>query len=163
MATPEHHDYDGITEDRERRPPVYFTVLFYGLIVWGVVFCAFYLLSGWSSSSEFQVKMQTHADKTKPAAAAPVAAVPAVPAATAAGTPDAKILFADKCAVCHGADAKGGFGPDLTAAKYQYGKTGEAIGTSIAQGRGNGRMPAFAGQLKSAEIQALTDYLLSLK
>ena len=44
----------------EQRPPVYFTVLFYGLIVWGVAFCAFYLLSGWSSQAEFQAKMRNH-------------------------------------------------------------------------------------------------------
>lgn len=162
MAKPEHHDYDGITEDRERRPPVYFTVLFYGLIVWGVAFCAFYLLSGWSSNSEFQAKMQAHENRATAAVSAPVAAAPAGSAATA-GKPDAKALYADKCAMCHGADATGGFGPNLASDKYEYGRTGEAITASIAQGRGNGKMPAFAGQLKPEEIKALADYLLSLK
>lgn len=176
MAHPEHHDYDGITENREQRPPVYFTVLFYGLIVWGVAFCAFYLLSGWSSHSEFQVKMQTHEAQHQIAAVPaekPVATPPAPPKvpepaaapATAAATikPDAKALFAGKCAMCHGADAKGGFGPNLTAAKYEYGKNREAIAMSITKGRGNGKMPAFDGQLKREEIYALADYLLTLK
>ena len=161
MAKPDHHDYDGITEDRERRPPVYFTVLFYGLIVWGVAFSAFYLLSGWSSSSEFQARMQAHETKSQAAAATPVAT--AAPAAAPAGKPDAKSLFADKCAMCHGADARGGFGPNLTADKYEYGKTGEAVTASIAQGRGNGKMPAFANQLKPEEIKVLVEYLLALK
>jgi len=182
MAHPEHHDYDGITENREQRPPVYFTVLFYGLIVWGVAFCAFYLLSGWSSQGEFQVKMQAHearqqvaaAPAAKPAATPPAAAKAPEPAAApataaapavAAGKPDAKALFAGKCAMCHGADGKGGFGPNLTAPadKYEYGKTRQAIYMSIEQGRGNGKMPGFAGQLKREEIYALADYLLSLK
>lgn len=178
MTNSDHHDFDGITENREQRPPVYFTVLFYGLIVWGVAFCAFYLLSGWSSDAEFQVKMQAHetggqstgtppAAKTEPAVkpaepAPPQApAVAAAPAATA--KPDAKALFAEKCAMCHGADAKGGFGPDLTAAKYEYGKNREALAVSIGQGRGNGKMPAFDGQLKREEIFALADYILTLK
>jgi len=186
MTNSNHHDFDGITENREQRPPVYFTVLFYGLIVWGVAFCAFYLLSGWSSDAEYQVKMQAHqtggqgmatppAARTEPAvkpgepAPAPPrapepAAAPAVAAVPAtAAKPDAKALFAEKCAMCHGADAKGGFGPNLTAAKYEYGKNREAIAMSITQGRGNGKMPAFDGQLKREEIFALADYLLSLK
>lgn len=178
MAQNEHHDFDGITENREQAPPVYFTVLFYGLIVWGVVFCAFYLLSGWSSQSEFQEKMKVH--EGGPVAAMPAATSkvtepspkPPEPAATPAAVatapatvakPDAKTLFAGKCAMCHGADGKGGFGPDLTRASYEYGKDREAIAMSIGQGRGNGKMPPFDGQLKREEIYALADYLLTLK
>lgn len=186
MANQEPHDFDGITENREQRPPVYFTVLFYGLIVWAVAFSAFYLLSGWSSDAEFQAKMQAHETRHQPAAEAPAskaepaepptpspgpgaaaapAAAPAVAAAApvAAARPDAKALFAEKCAMCHGADTRGGFGPDLAAASYEHGKTREAVTVSIAQGRGDGRMPGFEGQLSSTEIAALTDYLLALK
>lgn len=179
------HDFDGIIENRVNNPPVYFTVLFYGLIVWGVVFCAFYLLSGWSSDAEFQAKMRAHENRGQSASASPEtkteapakaaepapaqapepAAAPATTTAAPADTakPDGKGLYAGKCAMCHGADAKGGFGPDLTAGTYEYGKNREAIFLSIAQGRGNGKMPAFEGQLKREEIYALADYLLSLK
>jgi cytochrome c oxidase cbb3-type subunit 3 len=171
------HEVDGIIENRETAAPVYFTVLFYGLIIWGVAFTAFYLLSGWSSDAEFQAKMKAHEEQQQTAAAAP--APKAEPAATqpaaasapgavaaaapaAGATPDGKALFADKCAMCHGADAKGGFGPDLTAASYEYGKSREAIYQTIAEGRGNNKMPSFAGQLNRAEIYAVADYLLSL-
>lgn len=51
---------DGIVEDREKAPPVYFNILFYGLIVWGVIFIAYFLLSGWSSHQEFEQKMKVH-------------------------------------------------------------------------------------------------------
>lgn len=170
------HEFDGIIENRVSSPPVYFTVLFYGLIIWAVAFCAFYLLSGWSSDAEFQAKMKAHEEQHQAAAApAPKKAAPApqqaaesTPAAVAgqaSGTgtaPDAKAIFAAKCAMCHGADAKGGFGPDLTAAEYEYGKNREAIYQTIAEGRANNKMPAFAGQLKREEIYALADYLLSL-
>jgi len=50
---------DGI-EDRHRKPPVYFNVLFYGLIIWGVLFSAYFILSGWSSHTEFQQKMTAY-------------------------------------------------------------------------------------------------------
>ena len=180
MAQPEHHDFDGITENREQRPPVYFTVLFYGLIIWAVAFCAFYLLSGWSSDAEFQAKMQAHegqqqssvAESAPKAAPVPTTApvtVPspapqaAAPAAVASAPPDAKALYAGKCAMCHGADGKGGFGPNLAADQYEYGKTRQAIFLSISQGRANNKMPAFEGQLRREEIYALVDYLLTLK
>lgn len=180
MTNTEHHDFDGITENREQRPPVYFTVLFYGLIVWGVAFCAFYLLSGWSSQAEFQEKMKLHETGGKIASAPAVAAKPAEPvppkapeakaapatvaaAAATSAKPDAKALYAGKCAMCHGVDAKGGFGSDLTGATFEYGKNREAIAMSIAQGRGNGKMPPFDGQLKREEIYALADYILTLK
>lgn len=187
MGQHEHHDFDGITENREQRPPVYFTVLFYGLIVWGVAFSAFYLLSGWSSDAEFQERMKAHEARyqktatpaatvaavkpTEPAPVPPRAPEPAAAPATVATTvptaaaPDAKALFEANCTGCHGAGGKGGFGPDLTAPldKFEYGKTRQALFMSIEQGRANNKMPAFGGQLKREEIYALADYILLLK
>ena len=51
---------DGIVEDRKQAPPAYFNILFYGLIIWGVIFMAYFLLSGWSSHQEFEQKMEIH-------------------------------------------------------------------------------------------------------
>jgi len=161
---------DGIVEDREQAPPVYFTILFYGLIIWGVAFMSFYLLSGWSADAEFQEKMAAHKgepvvqeQEVTPAPATPVAAaVPAVAAvaAVAADAADGQALFKKHCAGCHGPEGKGAFGPDLSA-DYQYGKTSMAAQESIASGR-PGNMPAFGEKLSSEEIETLTEYILSL-
>ena len=62
LHTEEHAD--GIVEDRQQAPPVYFNILFYCLIIWGVIFMAYYLFSGWSSDAEFQQKMTTHKEQT---------------------------------------------------------------------------------------------------
>ena len=59
--TDEHAD--GI-KDSHQAPPVYFNVLFYGLIIWGVIFIAYFLLSGWSSHQEFEQKMEAHQQQT---------------------------------------------------------------------------------------------------
>lgn len=152
-----HHDEhaDGIIEDREQRPPVYFYILFFGLIIWGVIFMAYYLFSGWSSDAEFQQKMTEH--KTQVEQAAPVAA----PTTTAPVSINAATLFADNCAVCHGSHGEGGIGPALNGANYTYGKDVTAIKTSITSGRPNG-MPNFGNQLSAAEISALAEYLLKL-
>ena len=162
---PHHEEHaDGIVEDRKKAPPVYFTVLFYGLIIWGVAFMSFYLLSGWSSDSEFQEKMAAHkgeAPVQQQAAAAPEttpAAAPTTEEPTAvAGSQE---LYAKYCGSCHGAEGKGGFGPDLSG-EYKYGKSAMAVEESITYGR-PGNMPAFEKKLSSEEIKTLTDFILSL-
>ena len=166
---PHHEEHaDGIVEDREKAPPVYFTVLFYGLIIWGVAFMGFYLLSGWSADAEFQAKMAAHKGEPQPqqqaVAPAPAAPTPA-PAATApavAATPgiNGQVLFKKHCSGCHGAEGKGAFGPDLSA-EYKYGKTDMAAQESISFGR-PGNMPAFEKKLSHEEIEALTEFILSL-
>ncbi len=55
--------FDGIKERKGTKPPIYFNVLFYGLIVWGVLFMGYYLFSGWSSHGEFQEKMAAHQER----------------------------------------------------------------------------------------------------
>ena len=59
----QNEPFDGIKENRENKPPAYFNILFYGLIVWGVIFMGYYLLSGWSSHDEFQEKMNAHQEQ----------------------------------------------------------------------------------------------------
>jgi cytochrome c oxidase cbb3-type subunit 3 len=156
------HNFDGIVENRETRPPVYFTVLFYGLILWGVIFSAYYLLSGWSSADEFRQKMDTHQQlqaQQQPPQAATAGVVADKPQAdTAAG----KELSASHCAACHGAEGKGGIGPNLTHPDFKYGRTMEAVAESIRNGRPAG-MPAFGSQLSAAETESLTAFVLSLK
>lgn len=164
---PHHEEHaDGIVEDRVQPPPVYFTVLFYGLIVWGVAFMAFYLLSGWSSHDEFQEKMAAHKgdlpvqqQAANPAPAAQVSE-PAAAAAVTESDLDSQALYRKHCAGCHGAEGKGAFGPDLTG-DYQYGKTSLAVQESIASGRPRS-MPGFADKLTPDEIADLTEFILDL-
>lgn len=148
-------DYaDGI-QDGHNKAPGYFYVLFFGLIIWGLIFIAYFLLSGWSSAGEFKEKMEAHTGQ-------PVRDVLAPPAEPmTAQAMDGEALYSANCAGCHGADASGGFGSDLTAASYQFGKSPADIEESISNGRGVS-MPGFAGQLSDAEIDSLVDYLLKL-
>jgi len=174
-----HDDHaDGIVEDRKQSPPVYFNILFYGLILWAIGFCGYYLFSGWSSAQEFQDKMSAHTAQYQPmapqnpvsaakvqagkdlAAKVQAAAKPTAAAMESNRDIDPKALFAARCAGCHGADAKGGYGPDLTG-DYKFGKTSDDIKASITNGR-EGKMPKFGGQLSEDEIEALANYLLKL-
>lgn len=72
-------------------------------------------------------------------------------------------LFKTNCARCHGDDAKGGKGPDLTTEKKQakWKDSDEKLVKKITNG-GFG-MPKFGKTLKTEEIQAIADYVRSLK
>jgi cytochrome c oxidase cbb3-type subunit 3 len=73
-------------------------------------------------------------------------------------------VFAEQCATCHGADAKGGreFGaPNLTDAIWLYGGSKTAIVESIRTGRG-GVMPAWTGRLDPVTLKSLAVHVHSL-
>lgn len=60
--------FDGIQENRENPPPAYFNILYYGLILWGIIFSAYFLFGGWTSHGEFQEKMAAHQAQSQTAA-----------------------------------------------------------------------------------------------
>jgi cytochrome c oxidase cbb3-type subunit 3 len=72
-------------------------------------------------------------------------------------------LFANNCAQCHGADAKGSKGfPNLTDRDWLWGGEFEAITQTIAQGR-NGMMPPMAAAVGTSEdVRNVAHYVLSL-
>jgi len=160
----EHKDYDGIRYRANDRPPLVFKILATVLFVWGVCFTGYYLLSGWSSRAEF--------DAAKKAKEARLAAEKAKGAETAApGTrretrtadllADGKKEFATRCAPCHGENAKGGIGPDLTRKQFKYGRSAPEVTTSIGEGRPGG-MPPFKNELSREKLEGLAQYVLSL-
>ena len=70
-------------------------------------------------------------------------------------------IFADNCAVCHGADGKGNRSlgsANLTDQIWLYGSDTSAIVNGIWNGHG-GVMPAWSGKLDPVTIKALTVYV----
>ena len=162
----EQHDYDGIKYRDEKKSPKMFRILFSVLCTWGIVFMGYYLFSGWSSQSEADAARKALAEKKQVAHESFEGTVDSrhggsghkVESYIAAG----KKLYANLCAACHGENAKGTVGPDLTASRYIYGKSRIDVANSIKEGRPKG-MPAFNGQLSPEQIESLVEYLLSLK
>ena len=72
-------------------------------------------------------------------------------------------LFANNCAQCHGADAKGSKGfPNLTDKDWLWGGTPEQITETITKGR-DGNMPPMAAAVGSSEdVRNVANYVLSL-
>lgn len=84
----------------------------------------------------------------------------------AAGQPEAveqgaQLFTQMNCAGCHGFDAKGGIGPDLTTHYWRYGGTPAAIYKSIYEGRPQG-MPAWGRALPPDSVWFIVAYIQSL-
>jgi cytochrome c oxidase cbb3-type subunit 3 len=161
------NDYDGIKYRKEKGAPLIFKLLFGGLLIWGICFMGYYLFSGWSSSKEFAEKQKLEAAKSAEFEQKEKVAAPGKKADQKGDDPAAYIaagkkIFAERCVACHGPDAKGGIGPDLTRADYKFGKTEAAIIESVSNGRPAG-MPGFGKELNHEQLEGLVQYLLSLK
>jgi cytochrome c oxidase cbb3-type subunit III len=153
----QEHSIDGIVENRENPPPRFFSLVFIGLIVWGALFMAYYLFSGWSSEQEFQEKMADHQQRF---------AVTAAPVAVAHLSDQDRLLlgqqlYAKDCAMCHGAEGQGGIGSDLTSAGYSYGRQLMEVSESIGSGRPGG-MPPFGQQYSPEQLENVSRFVLSL-
>ena len=78
------------------------------------------------------------------------------PATSTQGTANAEALFSENCSSCHtlaAANASGKVGPNLDDPKPSK----EAVAEQVTNGGGG--MPAFGGQLSSAEIEAIAEYV----
>jgi len=117
----------------------------------------------WTSEAQFRDEQA----KARDLAAPLYAAFAAQPAPLLARNPQAMAigerLFANNCAGCHGADARGSKGfPNLTDKDWLWGGTPERIVETITLGR-TGVMPPMAAAVGSAEdVHNVANYVLSL-
>ncbi len=78
-----------------------------------------------------------------------------------AAAQDAAGTFKAKCAMCHGADGKGGkMGTRDFASPEVKAETDAQLTVIITKGKG--KMPAYEGKLKDTEIKDLVAYVRSL-
>lgn len=97
--------------------------------------------------------------------AAPVAAQKrARRGSSQAASVDAKSLFNQRCAKCHGSDGRAhtvmgeiGIAPNFTERKWQEGVSDRRLTNSIMYGREG--MPPFRGKLSAKQIKALVAYV----
>lgn len=161
------NDFDGIKYRDEKGAPLIFKLLFGCLATWAICFMGYYLFSGWSSQQEFAEKKKladakmAEAEKSENAPA-PGGGVVHKETNPAASLALGKKLYSERCVACHGPEAKGGIGPDLTKADFKYGKSEAAIMESVTNGRPGG-MPGFGKELSHLQLEGAVTYILSLK
>jgi len=94
-----------------------------------------------------------------PTPTTPVPTTQSTPAPTSSSpttTVKGKDVYDKSCASCHGAEGAGASAPTLN-----NGKTQSNVLNIVKKGKGS--MPAYAGQLSDAEIQAVSQYVADLK
>jgi cytochrome c oxidase cbb3-type subunit 3 len=72
-------------------------------------------------------------------------------------------IFQSNCVSCHGSDASGGAGPNLTDQTFVHIRTITDIADVITHGRANGAMPAWGQRLLPVEQVLVSSYVASLR
>ncbi len=164
------HVWDEDLRELNNPLPRWWMGLFVITVVFAGIYLAFYPGLGSDPGSLGWSSVKQHADEVEKARAAmaPVyAKYTAMPAAELAKDPKAMAigerLFANNCAQCHGADARGSKGfPNLTDGDWLYGGAPEKIVETIVNGR-QGNMPPMAAAVGSPEdVKNVANYVLSL-
>jgi len=161
------HNYDGIRELDNRLPP-WWLYLFYGGIIFGVVYLVRYeVMGGDDQETEFRKEMeQAKADVAKYMLTAPdqMDESKVTLLTEAADLAKGKTIFTNNCAACHRADAGGQIGPNLTDDHWLFGGSIKNVFHTITNGGRDGKgMVAWKAVLKPTEIQQVASYVLSLQ
>lgn len=162
-----NHDYDGIKELDNNLPP-WWVYLFYGCIVFAVVYMVrFEIMGGDNQEMELKKELaQAKIDVAEYMKTAPdlmdekTVTILTEPADLAIG----KTVFMENCAACHRADGGGQIGPNLTDDHWILGGGIKNIFHTLVNGGRDGKgMIAWKGTLKPKEMQKVASYILSLK
>lgn len=160
--------YDGIQE-YDNDLPRWWVWLFYGCIIFSIVYWVFYHMGGpgVSSTERLAVQMKEIEDLRSSAAAKvgshEVSEDSLLKLASDSSTlSSGKAVFTARCAACHGQQGEGIVGPNLTDNFWIHGGKIKDIHTVIEKGVIEKGMLAWKGQIPQSEIDAVTAYVWSL-
>ncbi|MGY4386161.1 cytochrome c oxidase cbb3-type subunit 3 [Pedobacter sp. UYP24] len=164
------HTFDGIAE-LDNPTPAWFMVLFYGTIIFAIVYLTTYHVFGWAplQEEEYAIELkQAEEAKTamllKPGNAANKINENNVEIIKeAAELKTAGILFKSTCAPCHGENGQGIVGPNLTDAYWLHGGTVKEIFKTIKYGVPDKGMIAWEKTIRPKQIAELASYILTLQ
>ena len=162
------HVYDEI-EEYDNPLPAWWFYMFVITIVWGIGYLIIYPgmgnfagVLGWTQIGQYEQQVaaadEKYRDMRDRYLALPVEEIAVDPAVRKMGMR----MFANNCAQCHGADAKGAYGfPNLTDDDWIYGGDAATIKATLVNGR-QAVMPAWGDVIGDQGIKDVTQYLLRL-
>lgn len=162
------HVADGI-EEFDNPLPAWWFYMFVITIVWGIGYLIVYPgmgnfagVIGWTQIGQYDREVATAEDRYRDMRdrylALPVEEIAGDPAVRKMGMR----LFANNCAQCHGADAKGRYGfPNLSDDDWIYGGDPAVIKATIENGR-QAAMPAWGSIIGDKGVADVTQYVLGL-
>ncbi len=163
------HVWDGDLTEFNNPLPRWWFWMFVLSTVWGLGYLVLYPGLGnfkgtlaWTQKSQYTAEMQA----AKAVQAPRYARFATLSLEQLAQDPDAmgeaRSLFANGCAGCHGSDARGAPGfPNLTDNDWLYGNAPETLLTTIGVGR-MGVMPGWQAALTDAGVDEVVAYVQSL-
>jgi cytochrome c oxidase cbb3-type subunit 3 len=175
------HVWDGDLEELNNPLPMWWCYLFYGTLIFGVVYLVLYPglgsfagTLGWTQLKQYQEEVKTTDTTVGPQFSKYLQ----TPAEQLAQDPQARQvgerLFLTYCAGCHGSDARGAKGfPNLRAKEWIWGGDAATIEATITHGRpaaddhgvqdtNPARMPAWGAILGEEKIRDVANYVISL-
>jgi len=163
------HVYDGI-EEYDNPLPKWWFQLFIATFIFAIGYLIVYPgmgswkgVIGWTSVNQLE-REQEKANERYGEVFAKYSAMSVEELAQDAGAQKMGLrLFANNCAVCHGADGGGNYGfPNLTDTDWLYGGSAEQIKQTITHGRIASGMAAWGDALGEEAVVNVTEYVLSL-
>lgn len=161
------HEFDGIKE-LDNPVPTWFNVLFYGSIIFGVMYFVTYHVTGWGQlqDEEYVTEMkQAEVDKAAYLAKAgnkideTSVKEDLAPAVLSAG----QAIYTESCVACHGDKGQGVVGPNLTDKFWLHGGNVSSIFKTIKYGVPDKGMISWEKTLSPKQIAEVSNYIISLK
>jgi cytochrome c oxidase cbb3-type subunit III len=161
------HEYDGIRE-YDNPLPRWWTWIFWATFVFSIGYLFHYHLTGRGQSvtDEYLADMREAREQEARRAMGDKPSEEGLTklAANRSMMDDAKALYGERCAACHGDRAQGLIGPNLTDGYWIHGKGSMMdIFEVVAGGIPAKGMPAWSRQLSPIELQKLVAFVGSVK
>ncbi|WP_257388470.1 cytochrome-c oxidase, cbb3-type subunit III [Tahibacter caeni] len=164
------HYWDGDLTEYNKPMPRWWINLFYLTIVFGLGYLLYYPgLGSWSGTGGWTSGREHDADRAENQARIDAAFAPYAdkPVEELAKDPNVlrlgQAIFANNCAACHGADARGARGfPNLTDTVWHWGGLPQDVLDSVTNGRQAMMPPLRAAFANDAEIDETVAYVRSL-
>ena len=161
------HAYDGIVELDNPTPP-WFMGLFYSTIGFAVIYLLIFHVFGKGNVMEQEYTQEVAIAEKERAAyiklvAGKINENTVMLLTDRKGVESGKVLFNQYCTACHGQNAEGVVGPNLTDAYWLHGGSIKAVYHTVTEGIPEKGMISWKKQLNPLQIQQVASYVLSLQ
>lgn len=163
----EGHEIDGIEELDNTMPPWLFW-LFNGTIICAVIYILYYIILGVGQDQiqEYEKEMaqaKLKKEERLKSQANQIDENTVVLLSSASELNEGKQIFADNCVTCHGPQAGGSVGPNLTDEYWIHGGGVKNVFSTIKYGVVEKGMIAWKEKLSPYQIQEVASFILSLQ
>ena len=159
-----NHDFDGIQEYDNDLPP-WWKYMFYVSIVFAIGYMLHFHVfnTGALMAQEYEIEMEQAALLAAKNAEDPNAVTNYEVLTDAAALESGKNLFLQNCAACHGQEAQGTVGPNLTDEYWLHGGDVNDIYKTVKFGVPAKGMVPWQGKLTKDQLLEVSSYILSLQ